>query len=159
MKLSGAYDTHNGVRSLAAVARGAFAVIGLLLGAALIGFAVPAFWFWVGSLLGGRHTPGVHTSPQTFAAILPGIILTYVVILDLCGRLYARRYGSEGGQGWPRRRAIWNRSMRDERYRSGQARLTPIETLFVFTTIVVGIAFQVWFLFFAGSPIPAGAPA
>jgi multisubunit Na+/H+ antiporter MnhC subunit len=153
MNLVGAYD--NGVRSLAAVARGVLAVIGLLLGAALIGFAVPAFWFWVGSQLGGGHTPGWSLSAQTFAAILPGVVLTYVVILDLCGRLYARRHG-EGEQGWPRRRAIWSRSMRDERYRSGQARLTPIETLFVFTTIVVGVAFEIWFLFFAGSPLPAG---
>jgi multisubunit Na+/H+ antiporter MnhC subunit len=156
MRAIGKQEIDLGMRSASRVARTILGAIAFLLGAALLGFGVPAFWFWVGSQFGGQHTPGWSQSPQTFAAILPGIVLTYVLILDLFGRLYARRDGSDGGQGWPQRRAIWNRSMRDEHYRAGQARLTSIETMFVFTAIVVGIAFEVWFLFFAGSPLPAG---
>jgi hypothetical protein len=113
----------------------------------------------VGSVLGGGHTPGSYTSAQTFAAILPGMVVTYALILDLCGRIYLRSdKASEEQHSWPRRRAVWNRSLRDERYRAGQAHLLPIEKMFVVTAILVGVAFEIWFFFYAGSPLPSGVP-
>lgn len=50
----------------------------------------------------------------------------------------------------------WNRSFRDEPLRHGEARMDPIERLFVATAVFGIIAFEVWFAFFAGSPLPGG---
>jgi multisubunit Na+/H+ antiporter MnhC subunit len=137
--------------------RSAGRIVLFIIGILILGFGVPAFWLWVGSILGGGHTPGSYLSAQTFAAILPGMVLSYALILNLCGRIYFRS-DRVSQQTWPRRRAVWNRSLRDARYRPGETQLLPIEKMFVVTAILVGVAFEVWFFFFAGSPLPAGAP-
>jgi hypothetical protein len=126
----------------------------IIVGAVLIGLGVPAFWFWVGGQL-GDHTPDAYTSPETFAAILPGMIITYLVVLDVCAWLYNRTLSDEDRRDrpWPVRRASWNRSMRDERYRPGQSRLSSIELMFVLTATGISIAFTIWFFFFAKSPL------
>ena len=48
----------------------------------------------------------------------------------------------------------WNRSMRDEPYRPGTGKLSPVEAVFVGTAIVASIAMLIWFFAFAGSPLP-----
>jgi hypothetical protein len=127
----------------------------VILGAVVIGFGVPALWFWIGGKLGGKDTPGYDMSVQTLVAIVPGMLITYLIVLDLCGWLYNRTLSDEGARerSWPARRASWNRSMRDERYRPGQSRLSSIELMFVLTATVVSVAFTVWFFLFAESPI------
>jgi hypothetical protein len=127
----------------------------VIVGAVAIGVGVPALWFWIGGRLGGQFTPGEYLSPQTFAAILPGMVLTYAIVLDLCGRLY-QRWMSDADmreRSWPVRRASWNRSMRDERYRPGQEKISSLELIFVIATVGITIAFSVWFFLFAKSPI------
>jgi hypothetical protein len=127
----------------------------ILVGAVIIGLGVPALWFWIGAQLGGGHTPDSYTSPVTFAAILPGIVITYLIVLDVCAWLYNRTLSDEDvrSRAWPVRRASWNRSMRDQRYRPGESRLSSIELMFVLTTTGVSIAFTIWFFFFAKSPL------
>ena len=44
--------------------------------------------------------------------------------------------------------------MRDEPYRPGSEKLTPVEAVFVGTAIVASIAMLIWFFAFAGSPLP-----
>jgi hypothetical protein len=44
--------------------------------------------------------------------------------------------------------------MRDEPYRPGERKLSPIESAFVFAAVVVSGGFMVWFFVFAGSPLP-----
>jgi hypothetical protein len=127
----------------------------VLAGAALIGFGVPALWFWIGGQLGGEDTPGYDMSVQTLVAIVPGMLITYLVVLDICGWIYNRTLSDKDARerAWPVRRASWNRSMRDERYRPGQAKLSAIEVMFVLTASAVSVAFTIWFFLFAESPI------
>lgn len=129
--------------------------VALLVLTAALAIGIPAGWFWVGGQIGGGHTPGEYLSTQTFAAILPGMILTYVIVLDIASRFYRRSLSPEElrRRGWPARRASWSRSMRDEPARPGTAHLNGIEVAFVLAAIAASIAFQIWFLFFAGSPI------
>ena len=47
-------------------------------------------------------------------------------------------------------RMSWNRSFRDEPYRPGEQKSDPVERLFVITAVLGFIAFEIWFLFFAG---------
>ena len=44
--------------------------------------------------------------------------------------------------------------MRDEPYRAGSEKLTPVEAVFVGTAVVASIAMVIWFFAFAGSPLP-----
>jgi multisubunit Na+/H+ antiporter MnhC subunit len=116
-----------------------------------IGLAVPLLWVWIGSKLQGGGTDTVNSS--TAAIIFAGIVLTYLGLLFFAGWIIARGEVKEAERR-PPTRYPWNRSMRDEAYRPGERRLSPIESAFVFTTVVVTAAFMVWFFVFAGSPLP-----
>jgi hypothetical protein len=121
-----------------------------LVGALLIGFGVPLFWIYLASQLYGKT--GAVTGPVA-VFIGTGILVSYWGLL--LGASWIRaRMGVGRGQAEQYRRAAWNRSMRDNRYRPGERRSDPIERLFIATAIISMIGFAVWFAFFAGSPIP-----
>ena len=70
----------------------------------------------------------------------------------IAGAIQAR--GAGRARSAPPARYPWNRSMRDEPYRPGTEKLTPVEAVFVGTAIVASIAMLIWFFAFAGSPLP-----
>ncbi len=121
-----------------------------LIGAIVIGFGVPLFWIYVASHLYGK--PGA-VSLSVAAFIGTGILVSYWGLLLLASWIRART-GAGRQEAEQYRRAAWNRSMRDSRYRPGQRQSDPIERLFVATAIVSLIAFVIWFAFFAGAPVP-----
>ena len=128
-------------------------VVLTLLGAVIIGGAIPAGWV---ALAGLVQTVVAGDSSLTFFAVLmifAGILATYYAIIHVVGRVAAWR--RPAGEVEQPRRYNWNRSMRDERHRPPA--LTMLESVFVWTAILTTAAFLVWFLFFAGSPLPAGA--
>jgi hypothetical protein len=118
--------------------------------AALIGAGVPLLWIWIGSLIqtsrGAQHVEG-----STAAIIFVGILATYVLVLMIAGAIQAHGQAAEDDAPV---RYPWNRSMRDEPYRPGTQKLTPVEAVFVGTAIVASIAMMIWFFAFAGSPLP-----
>jgi hypothetical protein len=118
--------------------------------AALIGAGVPLLWIWIGSLIqsarGAQHVEG-----STAAIIFVGILATYVIILVVAGWIQGR---GQAAREAPPVRYPWNRSMRDEPYRPGSQKLTPVEAVFVGTAIVASIGMLIWFFAFAGSPLP-----
>jgi multisubunit Na+/H+ antiporter MnhC subunit len=114
-----------------------------------IGLGVPLLWVWIGSKLQGGGANTVDSS--TAAIIFAGIVVTYLFLLFVAGWIQARGQPAEDS---PRPRYPWNRSMRDEPYRPGEKRLSPIESAFVFTAVVVTGGFLLWFFVFAGSPLP-----
>jgi hypothetical protein len=122
-----------------------------LVGAVLIGFGVPLLWIWVASQLYDRT--GAVTGPVAIF-IATGILVTYWGLLLIAAWVRAR-LGVGQGEAEQYRRAAWNRSLRDQRYRPGAShRSDPIERLFVATAIVSIIGFAIWFAFFAGAPFP-----
>jgi hypothetical protein len=128
--------------------RGARLAIAIVL-ALGIGLGVPLLWVWIGSKLQGTGSDSVNSS--TAAIIFAGIVVTYLALLFIAGWIQAR--GGPGEEA-PPPRYPWNRSMRDEPYRPGEKKLSPIESAFVFTTVVVTGGFMLWFFVFAGSPLP-----
>ena len=118
--------------------------------AIVIGAGVPLLWIWIGSLIqssrGAQHVEG-----STAAILVVGILGTYVVILLIAGMIQGR---SGRAEERPPTRYPWNRSMRDEPYRPGTGKLTPVEAVFVGTAVVASIAMVVWFFALAGSPLP-----
>jgi multisubunit Na+/H+ antiporter MnhC subunit len=114
-----------------------------------IGLGVPLLWVWIGSKLQGAG--GDTVSSSTAAIIFAGIVVTYLFLLFLAGWIQAR---GQTQQDRAPTRYPWNRSMRDEPYRPGEKKLSPIESAFVFTAVVVSGGFMLWFFVFAGSPLP-----
>ncbi len=118
--------------------------------AALIGAGVPLLWIWIGSLIqssrGAQHVEG-----STAAILVVGILASYVIILMIAGAIQAR--GEDDEERAPARYP-WNRSMRDEPYRPGTQKLSPVEAVFVGTAVVASIGMLIWFFAFAGSPLP-----
>ena len=120
--------------------------------AVLIGAGVPLLWIWIGSMISSAR--GVtRVEAATALVIAIGIIVTYIVVVVIAAAIQARINPQEPG---PRTtRHPWLRSMRDEPYRPGTSKLSPVEAVFVGTAIVASIAMMIWFFVFAGSPLPA----
>lgn len=118
--------------------------------AIFVGAGVPLFWIWVGSRIqSSRSAQSVEAG--TAVIMIFGILFSYIVILIVAGAIQARQQGAER----PPTRYPWMRSMRDEPYRPGASKLTPVEAVFVGTAVVASIAMLVWFFAFAGSPLPS----
>jgi amino acid transporter len=119
--------------------------------AVLVGAGVPLLWVWIGSLIqSSRGATKVESS--TAVVMVIGILVTYVVVLLVAAAIQGRGAGNE--QATPPRYP-WNRSMRDEPYRPGTSKLSPVEAVFVGTAVVASIAMMIWFFAFAGSPLPS----
>ena len=129
--------------------------VSTVIAAVIIGFGVPLAWVWIGSQL--QTSSGASTVNFSVAmVILFGIILTYVLLLYLAGVVIAffgpRDAGPTGPNG---PRAPWMRGMTDTRQVKKPGAMGGIERLFVVTTMLVTLAFWLWFAFKAGSPLPS----
>jgi hypothetical protein len=119
--------------------------------AIIVGAGVPLFWIWIGSVIqGSRGAQGVEAS--TAIILVLGILISYTLILIIAGAIQGR---SQSASRRPPTRYPWLRSMRDEPYRPGEGKLTPVEAVFVGTAVVASIAMLIWFFAFAGSPLPS----
>ncbi len=121
-----------------------------LVGAILFAFGVPLLWLYIASQLYGK--PGAVTGPVA-VFIGTGILVSYWGLL-LIGSWIRARLGAGRREAEQYRRAAWNRSLRDKRYKPGENSSDPIERLFVATAIISIIGFMIWFAFFAGAPFP-----
>ncbi len=134
------------MRVLASIATLALSIVA----AAVLGFGVPLAWVWIGSQLQG-DSGATNVDFSVAMAILFGIILSYVALLYLVGAVMARfgDYTTQRGTA----RSPWMRGMTDTRQRSQDA-IAGIERVFVVTTMIVMVAFWLWFAFESGSPLP-----
>ena len=115
-----------------------------IVAAIVVGAGVPLFWIWIGSVIqGSRGAQGVEASTAI-------VLVSYAVILIVAGAIQGRNQASRPPTRYP-----WNRSMRDEPYRPGAGKLSPVEAVFVGTVIVASVAMLVWFFAFAGNPLPS----
>ncbi len=138
------------IRAVGRFVRGTGENLLILLGAVIMGFGIPLFWLWVAAQLYGQ-TGAVNGSVAAF--IFTAILLSYCFALLVASWVRARLgHGQQEAQQI--KRAVWNRSVRDEDYQPGGGGADFVEKLFVATTIVVGISFMIWFAFFAGAPFP-----
>jgi quinol-cytochrome oxidoreductase complex cytochrome b subunit len=119
------------------------------LGAAvMIAVGVPLVWVWIASQLAGGER---DLTPSLAVFITTGILVSYWIVL-LIGSWIRGHWVSEEEERTKQRRMSWNRSFRDEPYQTEKS--DPVETVFVATALLAIVAFEVWFFFFAGSPLP-----
>lgn len=131
---------------------------GLAAAMAVVGLNVwtgsPLLALWVGSRVQGDGPPKMSA------------VAVVVIVLGACSFLLyqlMKRIGhaynaAAGHVPSVRTHAPWLRSMRGEResYGDGRAQVTATERIVVLTVIVAVVAFEIWFFFFAGSPLPRG---
>jgi hypothetical protein len=130
--------------------KGAGAGLSGLLIALVVALGIPVAWIWIASQLAGTRR---DLTPSLAVLITTGILVSYWVALVTGSRLRGR-WVSEEDQRSKVRRMSWNRSFRDEARRPGDEPTDPIERLFVIVAVIGLIAFEIWFFFFAGSPLP-----
>ena len=122
---------------------------GLVL-ALVVAVGIPVSWIWIASQLAGTKK---DLTPSLAIVITTGILISYWLALVIGSRLRGRWVSREEQQARVRRMS-WTRSFRDEARRPGDEQTDPVERLFVIVAVLGLIAFEIWFFFFAGSPLP-----
>jgi 4-amino-4-deoxy-L-arabinose transferase-like glycosyltransferase len=135
---------------LRGASRGAGHTVSTVVAVPLIAVGVPAFWVWLASQVAGSSK---DVTPSLALFITVGILVSYWLAL-LIGSSLRRHWVSEEEQRKKLRRMSWNRSFRDEPNRV-EDHSDPIERIFVIAAVLGFIAFEIWFFFFAGSPLPS----
>jgi hypothetical protein len=121
---------------------------GLILALA-IALGIPLAWVWIASQIAGTER---ELTPSLAILITTGVLVSYWVALVFGGWVRSRALGEETRRAQARRMS-WNRSFRDD-YRPGQSQTDPVERLFVIVAVIALVLFEIWFFFFAGSPLP-----
>jgi hypothetical protein len=111
---------------------------------------IPLAWIWFASKLAGTKR---DLTPSLAVFIATGIIVSYWLAL-LLGSWFRGRTIDSGEERARVKRSSWNRSLRDSPKPEDQ-RIDPIERLFIGIGILAIIAFEIWFFFFAGDPLPS----
>ena len=120
----------------------AFLAVNLFTGAPLLAV-------WVGSRVQG----GTGLTMTTVGVVM-GVLAVGVAILVYLLMQVEAAYKQVTGQPTQRRTAPWLRSLRAERPELAVRRgLTGFEKALVGSVVVAGLAFEIWFFFFAGSSI------
>jgi amino acid transporter len=118
--------------------------------ALIVALGIPLAWVWIASQIAGSKR---DLTPSLAILITVGILVSYLLALVAGGSL-RRRWVSEDEQRARVRRMSWNRSFRDEP-RPHDEENDPVERVFVIVAVLGIVAFEVWFFFFAGSPLPS----
>ena len=121
-----------------------------LVAAVVVAVGIPLVWIWLASKAAGTKR---DLTPSLAVLITIGILLSYWLALVAGSWLRGRSIDPDEERGRVRRRS-WNRSFSDEPV--GADRETdPVERLFVIVAVLGVIAFEIWFFFFAGDPLPS----
>jgi hypothetical protein len=136
-------------RGVLGVARGAGSASGVLVALA-VALGIPLVWIWIASQIAGTKR---DLTPSLAILITTGILISYWLALVIGSWLRGRTVSPEEQQARVRRMS-WNRSFREEARRPGEEESDPIERVFVVVAVIGVILFEVWFFFFAGSPLP-----
>jgi hypothetical protein len=137
----------------------------LAVGTALVSINIwtgaPLLAIWVGSRfegwVGGSGTGGGTSMRAVFVLIAVLALLELALTLALA-RMSAAYDDLSERPGAARRTSPWLRSMRGEREEVARKRegISGIERILVISVVAAALAFEIWFFFFAGSPLPNG---
>jgi hypothetical protein len=121
----------------------------MLVGAFSLWTVVPLGWLWIGSQIVGTQEPRLWA----YFVVLVGIVISVIVIAKILTALNARVIALRGGERFrPTKIPLpWLESMRDERH---SHRATVLDSVLIASAVLAAITMLVWFLLFAGSPLP-----
>ena len=124
-------------------------VILMVLGGLMLWFGNPVIWLWIGSQL--TETQRASMGPYFVVAL--GILGSTIGVSFGLARIHRRYQEVSGSVPMVRVRLPWMRSVRGEE--DSRPEITVLDVVIV-STAVLGLAAAVfWFLFLAGSSLPA----
>jgi hypothetical protein len=130
--------------------------VGLLILMAFLTFnlivGAPIFSIWVGSRVQGDSGGVSMTAVLVVVLVLAVLAWLIVRALDWLGRAHDRASGVER----KRRQTTWLKAMSGERAGTGVERVRALDIVLVVAVVLALIAFELWLLLFAGSPLPGG---
>jgi hypothetical protein len=134
-------------RSSRALARAG--LIGLMvLGALMLWIGNPVIWLWIGS----QVTSSTQAGFGPYMLVGTGILVSTILVAIALARLDRQYKSVTGYASTVRVRLPWLRSLRDDPH--GSRELTVLDFILVTTALSAITAAGVWFLLFAGSPLP-----
>lgn len=131
---------------MALAAAAAFVTVNIWTGAPLLAL-------WVGSRAAGSNA----TSMAAIGVVVVVLLALVLALTALLTRINAR-YDALTGRTVDRRVSPWMRSMRGERedYTRQRQGTSAVERVVVVSVTAAVLVFNVWFFFFAGSPLGSG---
>lgn len=136
--------THGAGRALAA----SLVFLAMLLAAFSLWTAIPLSWVYIASKLSQTQFP----AGGPYAVVVIGILLTFVVVAWLIGRLNNLYIRITGTNRLAPIRPTWLKSMRDT---APVARsVTVVEAVLMASVMLAALALTLWFFLLAGSPLP-----
>jgi hypothetical protein len=121
----------------------------MILGGLMLWFGNPVIWLWIGSQL--SETQRASMGPYAVVAI--GILVSTILIAVGLARIHRRYQEISGYTPTVRVRLPWMRSMRGEE--DSRPEVTVLDVVVVTTALLGLLAALVWFIGFAGSPLPS----
>lgn len=135
---------HRPVQSIAA----GFVFLAMLLAAFSLWTAIPLSWIYIASKLSQTQFP----AGGPYAVVVVGILLTFLVVAWLIGRLNNLYVRLTGTNRLTPIRPTWLKSMRDTAPVTGS--VTVVEAVLMGSVMLAALALTAWFFLLAGSPIP-----
>jgi hypothetical protein len=121
----------------------------MVLGGLMLWFGNPVLWLWIGSQM--SETQRASMGPYAVVAI--GIVVSTILVSFGLARVHRRYQEVSGHVPTVRVRLPWMRSMRGEE--DSRPEVTVLDVVVVITALLGLLAALVWFLAFAGSPLPS----
>ena len=135
---------HGAGRALAA----SLVFLAMLLAAFSLWTAIPLSWVYIASKLSQTQFP----AGGPYAVVVIGILLTFLVVAWLIGRLNNLYVRITGTNRLAPIRPSWLKSMRDTA--PVHSSVTVVEAVLMASVMLAALALTLWFFLLAGSPLP-----
>jgi hypothetical protein len=122
-------------------------IVAMIVCAQVLWVGSPMLWLWIGS----QMTSSQQGRMGPYFVIAIGILASTVAIAVALARLQRLYERVSGREALVRVRLPWLRSLRDER---STTEVTVLDLILVATAVGALVVLGLWFLFFAGSPLP-----
>jgi len=125
-------------------------LVGLMvLGGLMLWFGNPVIWLWIGSQMSETQ----RASMGPYAVVALGILVSTILVAWGLVRVHNRYQEVSGHIPTVRVRLPWMRSLRGEE--DARPEVTVLDVIVVTTALLGIMAALIWFLGFAGSPLPS----
>lgn len=121
----------------------------MVLGGLMLWFGNPVIWLWIGS----QMTETQRASMGPYFVVALGILASTIGVSFGLARIHRRYQEVSGRVPTVRVRLPWMRSLRGEE--DSRPEVTVLDVVVVSTGVFGLLAAALWFLFLAGSPLPA----
>jgi hypothetical protein len=125
-------------------------LVGLMvLGGLMLWFGNPVIWLWIGSQMSETQ----RASMGPYAVVALGILGSTILVAWGLARIHRRYQEVSGHVPTVRVRLPWMRSLRGDE--DSRPEVTVLDVIVVTTALFGIMAAVVWFIGFAGSPLPS----